>query len=160
MALFRLARLYNIALMIRGSEILLLSTLAIVTVIFGTIGIYIVESPNPHANIRSLYDAFWWCIETITTVAYGEYYPVTASGRLIATVLMLAGIGILWSVVATITSKLVEIKLKKEKNTTIMVEVKSTIKDKIDNVEKLSLEEMNDLIRLIRSLNSKDCFEN
>jgi hypothetical protein len=62
----------------------------------------------------------------------------------------------LWSVVATITSKLVELKLKKEKNVTIMVEVKSTIKDKIDDVEKLSPEEINDLIRLIRSLNSKD----
>ena len=156
LALFRLARLYNIALMIRGSEILLLSTLAIVSVIFGTIGIYIVESPDPHANIRSLYNAFWWSIETMTTIAYGEYYPVTASGRIIATFLMLAGIGILWSVVATVTSKLVELKLKKEKNTTIMVEVKSSIKDKIDNVEKLSPEEINDLIRLIRSLNSKD----
>jgi voltage-gated potassium channel len=156
LALFRLARLYNIALMIRGSEILLLSTLAIVSVIFGTIGIYIVESPDPHANIRSLYNAFWWSIETMTTIAYGEYYPVTASGRIIATFLMLAGIGILWSVVATVTSKLVELKLKKEKNTTIMVGVKSSIKDKIDNVEKLSPEEINDLIRLIRSLNSKD----
>jgi voltage-gated potassium channel len=92
----------------------------------------------------------------MTTIAYGEYYPVTPSGRLIATVLMLAGIGILWSVVATITSKLVEIKLKKDKNTTIMVEVKSSVKDKIDNVEKLSPEEINDLIKLIKSLNNKD----
>jgi hypothetical protein len=50
----------------------------------------------------------------------------------------------------------VELKLKKEKNVTIRIEVKSTIKDKIDDVEKLSPEEINDLIRLIRSLNSKD----
>ena len=76
--------------MIRGSEVLLLCSLAAVTVVFGTIGIYIAESPNPDASIHNLYDAFWWSVETITTVAYGEYYPVTALGRLISGVLMFA----------------------------------------------------------------------
>ena len=121
LAFFRLVRLYNIVLMIRGSEVLLLCSLAAVTVVFGTIGIYIAESPNPDASIHNLYDAFWWSVETITTVAYGEYYPVTALGRLISGVLMFAAIGILWSVVAMITSKLVERRIKKDiKSTTVV----------------------------------------
>src|SRR6187401_3676978 len=113
LALFRLIRLYNVILMIKGSEIILLSAAAVVTIIFGAFGIYLAESPNPDASIHNLYDAFWWSIETITTVAYGEYYPITPLGRLISSVLMFAAIGILWSVVAMITSKLVERKVNK-----------------------------------------------
>jgi voltage-gated potassium channel len=151
LAFFRLVRLYNIALMIRGSEVLLLCSLAVATVVFGAVGIYIAESPNPDASIHNLYDAFWWSIETITTVAYGEYYPVTSLGRLISGVLMFAAIGIVWSVVAMITSKLVEGRIKKDtKSTTVVDETKSVIKDKIDNIEKLSKKELSDLIRMIR----------
>jgi voltage-gated potassium channel len=151
-ALFRLGRLYNLVFMIRGSEIILLSAAAIVTIVFGSLGIYIAESPNPEASIHSLYDAFWWVIETITTVAYGEYYPITFTGRIIAGVLMFAAIGILWTVVALITAKLVERRVK-QPSSGIIQDTKDMIKDKIDVVEKLDGKELEELIRLIRGLN-------
>ena len=152
LALFRLVRLYNLAFMIKGSEIILLSGVAIVTIIFGAFGIYIAESPNPDASIHNLYDAFWWAIETITTVAYGEFYPITFLGRVISGVLMFAAIGILWTVVALITAKLVERKLKKS-GTGIIRDTKDMIKDKIDIVETLDSKELEELISLIRGLN-------
>ena len=108
--------------------------------------------PNPDASIHNLYDAFWWAVETITTVAYGEYYPVTFLGRIIAGVLMFAAIGILWTVVALITAKLVERKLK-QSSTGIIQDTKDMIKDKIDVVESLASNELEELIRLIRGLN-------
>ena len=126
--------------------------MAIVTVVFGAFGIYIAESPNPDASIHNLYDAFWWAVETITTVAYGEYYPVTFLGRIIAGVLMFAAIGILWTVVALITAKLVEKKLK-QSSAGIIQDTKGMIKDKIDVVESLDSKELEELIRLIRGLN-------
>src|SRR6476659_4848240 len=152
LALFRLVRLYNLALMIKGSEIIMLSAVAIVKVVFGAFGIYVAESPNPNASIHNLYDAFWWAVETITTVAYGEYYPVTFLGRIIAGVLMFAAIGILWTVVALITAKLVERKVK-QSSTGIIQDTKDMIKDKIDVVESLASNELEELIRLIRGLN-------
>ena len=79
-ALFRLVRLYNLVRYIRGNEIFLLTGIAAVTIIFGAFGTYIAESQNPNANITNLDNAFWFAIETITTVAYGEYYPVTPIG--------------------------------------------------------------------------------
>ena len=45
-------------------------------------------------NIRSLDDALWWAATTITTVGYGDRYPVTTEGRLIAAMLMAAGVGL------------------------------------------------------------------
>jgi voltage-gated potassium channel len=152
LALFRLGRLYNLVFMIRGSEIILLSAATIVTIVFGSLGIYIAESPNPEASIHSLYDAFWWAIETITTVAYGEYYPITFTGRIIAGVLMFAAIGILWTVVALITAKLVERRVK-QPSSGIIQDTKDMIKDKIDVVEKLDGKELEELFRLIRGLN-------
>jgi voltage-gated potassium channel len=152
LALFRLIRLYNLVSMIKGSEIILLSALAVVTIVFGAFGIYLAESPNPDASIHNLYDALWWAVETITTVAYGEYYPVTLLGRIIAGILMFAAIGILWTVIALITTKFVERNLKKS-DTGIIGDTKSMIKDKIDVVETLDSKEVEELIRLIRGLN-------
>ena len=46
------------------------------------------------ANIKTPEDAFWWAIVTITTVGYGDRYPVTTEGRFVAAILMVAGIGL------------------------------------------------------------------
>jgi voltage-gated potassium channel Kch len=48
------------------------------------------------ANIKSAEDAIWWSITTITTVGYGDRYPTTTEGRVIAMVLMLCGVGPFW----------------------------------------------------------------
>lgn len=67
-----------------------------------------VERVAPGANITSMGDALWWAMATITTVGYGDFYPVTVIGRLIATALMIGGIAVLGVVTATLASWLVE----------------------------------------------------
>jgi voltage-gated potassium channel len=153
-ALFRLIRLYNLALMVKGNEIILLSSLAVVTIIFGGFGFYFseVQSLDRHANVKNLNDAIWLALETMTTVAYGEFYPVTPIGRMISAVLQFSAIGIIWTVIALITSKFVEKKIKPTK-VGIVEETKSLIKGKIDDIEKLNKTELESLIRMIRSLN-------
>jgi voltage-gated potassium channel len=66
------------------------------------------ERADAHANIRSFADALWWSATTITTVGYGDHYPVTAQGRLVAAGLMLGGIALLGVVTASIASWLLE----------------------------------------------------
>jgi voltage-gated potassium channel len=56
--------------------------------------IYYVESADSAANITSAGDALWWGIVTITTVGYGDQYPVTQGGRIIGVFLLIAGIGL------------------------------------------------------------------
>jgi voltage-gated potassium channel len=111
-AFFRLVRLYNLVRYIKGNEIFLLTGIAAVTITFGAIGTYFAESGNPDANITSLDNAFWYAIETITTVAYGEYYPVTALGKVISSFLMFAAIGIVWTLVALVGSKIIAKRIK------------------------------------------------
>lgn len=54
--------------------------------------------------VASPWDALWWGIVTLTTVGYGDVYPVTVEGRIAASVLMLLGIGLFSAITATVTS--------------------------------------------------------
>jgi voltage-gated potassium channel Kch len=67
-----------------------------------------VERSSPDANIRDFGDAIWWTVTTMTTVGYGDHYPVTSVGRVVAFGLMLGGIALLGTVTATLASWLVE----------------------------------------------------
>jgi len=54
----------------------------------------VAELRAPEANITSTTDAIWWSIVSVTTVGYGDRFPVTFSGRVVAIFLMVGGIGL------------------------------------------------------------------
>ena len=60
------------------------------------------------ATIRTFGDALWWATTTVTTVGYGDLFPVTTEGRWVAAGLMLAGIALIGVVTATVASWLLE----------------------------------------------------
>jgi voltage-gated potassium channel len=66
------------------------------------------ERDAPEASITTFGDAVWWTLTTISTVGYGDRYPVTFEGRLVAATLMVAGIALLGVVTASIASWFVE----------------------------------------------------
>ena len=61
----------------------------------------------PDANITTGGDALWWGLVTITTVGYGDYYPVTMMGRLVGISVMFAGVGIIGALASILASMLV-----------------------------------------------------
>jgi voltage-gated potassium channel len=75
------------------SSFLAAALIALLLVIFTSISILQLETV-PESNIRTANDALWWALTTITTVGYGDRYPVTMEGRLVAGVLMCAGVGL------------------------------------------------------------------
>jgi voltage-gated potassium channel len=66
------------------------------------------ERHAPGASIVTFPDGLWWAVVTITTVGYGDLYPVTDTGRLIAVAVMLGGIALIGVVTATLASWIVE----------------------------------------------------
>jgi voltage-gated potassium channel len=70
--------------------------------------VWAVERQAPAANIKTLPDALWWAVTTVSTVGYGDRYPVTAEGRAIALVLMVLGIALFGVIAATLSSFFVE----------------------------------------------------
>lgn len=79
----------------RAQSTLLITIFATVVVFeIGTLLILTVEQYSPDANITTAGDAIWWGLVTISTVGYGDVYPVTKYGRMIGVVLIIAGVGI------------------------------------------------------------------
>lgn len=72
------------------------------------LAVYEAERDTPDATIRTFGGALWWVLATITTVGYGDRYPITVEGRLVAAGLMLAGIAILGTVTAAIATWFLE----------------------------------------------------
>lgn len=77
---------------------------AIVIVLAGAWVVMIDEAHHANANIHGYGDAVWWAFVTVTTVGYGDKYPVTTDGRVVAVLLMLVGIGLIGTLTATVAS--------------------------------------------------------
>ncbi|WP_300012273.1 potassium channel family protein [Pseudonocardia sp.] len=92
------------------------------------------ERDAPDASITSFGDAVWWTLTTISTVGYGDRYPVTFEGRFVAASLMVAGIALLGVVTASIASWFVE-NLRKAGAETAR-EIEDDIEDVAGDVER------------------------
>ena len=78
------------------SDFLAAVLMAIVLMTVGAISVLHFEDA-PESNIKTPEDALWWAVVTLTTVGYGDRFPVTSEGRVIAAVLMIAGVGLFGS---------------------------------------------------------------
>src|SRR5215469_15752817 len=136
----RIGYFYTMLLPLKPNrDVIVLSTLALLIVIFGGIGVYLAEHTHQGANITTPGDALWWAVVTIATVGYGDYYPVTAVGRIIAIFVMLSGIGIFVLLVGSLSQRRLqrtESRLKsKSQAGPLRDEEKMAIRNKIDEIE-------------------------
>ena len=119
--LLRLVRILRILRAFRSTKVLLkfvfkkkahgafttASIFAVLILIFSSIAILQVETTE-NGNIKSAEDALWWAFTTITTVGYGDKFPVTTEGRIIGVILMTAGVGLFGVFTGFIASWFVE----------------------------------------------------
>ena len=103
---FRLFRLFKLARYIpafnllkeamrrAGSQLLISLFLALALVYVSAVALYLIEGEINPDQFGSIPRAVWWAIATLTTVGYGDVYPVTVLGRVAASVIALAGIGV------------------------------------------------------------------
>lgn len=92
------------------------ATVALISItltIFSSIAVLQFENV-PEANIKTAVDALWWSFVTITTVGYGDRYPVTPEGRIIAAILMTAGVGLFGTFTGLVASFFIEPEQKAE----------------------------------------------
>jgi voltage-gated potassium channel len=77
-----------------GSALYMAVFLVVLVLEFGGIAVLIAEGRTPDSNIKTGSDALWWAYVTVTTVGYGDRYPVTNWGRLVGVLVMTVGVGL------------------------------------------------------------------
>lgn len=107
LAVFRLLNRRDSRAM-RGQIWVYVVTVMIFVGLIAALAILDAERFAPDSSITSFPDALWWAVTTMSTVGYGDTYPVTAEGRFIAAGMMIGGVALLGVVTGTIASWFVE----------------------------------------------------
>ncbi|MDP5292873.1 ion transporter [Oceanimonas sp. CHS3-5] len=98
-----------------GSTMMATMLLILVVVISGSaIAILMTEAGNPDSNIETAEDALWWALVTISTVGYGDYYPVTTAGRVISSVVIFAGVSLFAGISGLVASAVLSPKAEEQ----------------------------------------------
>ena len=93
---------------LRGRLMVYVTAVTTLAVGVGSLAVLVAEEGKPGANISDFGTAVWWSMTTVTTVGYGDHYPVTVQGRAVAAVLMMCGIALLGVVTASLASYVVD----------------------------------------------------
>ena len=144
----RLARLARIGVVLargigRAKEVLShkglhFVLLTVAMIIFASAGlVMIAERSAPSGNIHNFGQGLWWAVVTVTTVGYGDHYPVTAFGQGVAVVLMIVGISLIGILTATVASYFVGQDLDRDKTDRAML--KAELEQSRADRENLSL---------------------
>jgi voltage-gated potassium channel len=117
------------------NAIVAVALISFVMVIFASIAILNFENVEG-ANIKNANDALWWAFVTVTTVGYGDKYPITDSGRVIAALLMITGVGLFGTFTGFVASLFLTSGEKEQTNEINELYAKlSEIEAKLDRLE-------------------------
>ena len=92
----------------RSFEILLVILVTSAIISFSAVLLFCIEKPAGNENIKTIFDAIWWAIVTSTTVGYGDIFPITPMGRIVAIFPMFAGVGMAGAMTAIITGMIID----------------------------------------------------
>lgn len=87
-------RRFRYAFRLAREEIVLFGAVALLLLFLSAVGIYYFESEAQPESFGSIVDSLWWAVATLTTVGYGDVYPVTPGGKVFTFLVLLVGLGI------------------------------------------------------------------
>lgn len=88
-------RRFHVALVLAREELVLFLGAAIILIYLSGVGVYYFENEAQPERYASVFHAIWWAVVTLTTVGYGDVFPVTLGGRIFTFFVLLIGIGVI-----------------------------------------------------------------
>jgi len=95
-------------------QIILFIFITVLLIYFSAVGIYYFENEAQPEHFTSIFDSLWWAIVTLTTVGYGDVYPITVGGKVFTFIILMIGLGIVAVPTGIISSALTQSVDKKE----------------------------------------------
>lgn len=118
--ILKLAR-YNLAILrfmraiyLAKEELIIFTVASFVLLFLAAVGIYHFEHEAQPEVFRSIFDALWWATATLTTVGYGDIYPITSGGRLFTFGILMVGLGMIAVPTGIIASSLSDVRRQLE----------------------------------------------
>jgi len=93
-------------------ELFLFSFATILLIYFSSVGIYFFENESQPDAFSSIFAAMWWSVATLTTVGYGDIYPITAGGKIFSTFIVFIGLGLVAIPTGIVASSLTKALMK------------------------------------------------
>jgi len=87
-------RRFHRALIIAKEELILFSFVALILLYLSAVGIYYFEHQAQPEQFKSVFHGLWWAVATLTTVGYGDVYPITVGGKLFTFIILMVGLGV------------------------------------------------------------------
>lgn len=143
------ARLYKhvkLFFEINGLKYMVIAT--VICVIFGGIAIHFAEG-------MSITDGLWWSFVTATTVGYGDISPTTIPGRIVATILMIVGIGLIGSLTSTITALFFQ-RTEQVKPHSVKENIITSIQKQLNDFDSLTDDDLNTICNTLQSLHKNN----
>ena len=91
----RAVRRFHRAFIIAKEELILFFFSALMIIYLADAGIYFFENPVQPEAFSSIFSSLWWAVATLTTVGYGDIYPITAGGKLFTFFILMIGLGVI-----------------------------------------------------------------
>ena len=145
--IFRLVRILRVLRTVRSAKVLLqfamrhkarnafasVVMVSAIMIVTSAVAILFLET-GEGTNIKTAHDSLWWAFVTVTTVGYGDFYPVTFGGRLLAGVLMVIGVGLFGTFTAWVASWFINEEEEKEKEAPDRLD---RIEQRLERIEQL-----------------------
>ena len=93
-------------------ELFLFSFSTLLLIYFSSVGIYFFENEAQPEAFSSIFAAMWWSVATLTTVGYGDIYPITAGGKIFSTFIVFIGLGLVAIPTGIVASSLTKALMK------------------------------------------------
>lgn len=103
------------AIYIAKEELVIFSFASVVLLYLAAVGIYHFEHAAQPDTFRSIFDSLWWAVATLTTVGYGDIYPITGGGRFFTFIVLMLGLGLVAVPTGIVASALSAVRRENER---------------------------------------------
>ena len=95
-------------------SIIYITTVTLITVFFGSLSFFVFEAEK-NESVNTFFDSVWWTVVTLTSLGYGDIYPVTTEGRIVGIFLMFFGIILIGVIAGSVSRHYFELRYSKNK---------------------------------------------